>query len=140
MQKEDRTANIGRTAQIIIALVAAAIAAGLVVLSAAILVKGGSEVLKHRLLVTVLCVIASFVLFFALISIRALSIDQGQDSTQLMTVKGWRMLAASMLVVCLVTILFGHWWGVLVPLIIGGICLFKDPKFREVFASLFGVG
>jgi hypothetical protein len=128
---QDAKIHVGRSTRLMFGILAALIAVALMVFSLAIFFKsGGAAVLGSRMGVTLLSMSGSFALFFSVVAWRALSV--GKDSGELMSTVRWRGLAASMLVVALLTVVFGHWVGALVPTFIGFFCLFKDPWFREL--------
>jgi hypothetical protein len=75
----------------------------------------------------VLSLIASFVVFFGAIGVLAISVLV-RPRAELMSLRGWRLLSASLAIFGVAAALAFHWVALVPWVAMALICLFKDPK------------
>jgi hypothetical protein len=76
-----------------------------------------------------LSIVLTFTLFFATMAWRGFA-SLGRTGAAL-TVRGWRLLAGSFVVVAAVGAM-GHWAGVVLPLVVAILCLYNDPAVARI--------
>lgn len=76
-----------------------------------------------------LSVVLTFALFFATMAWRGFA-SIGRTGPAL-TVRGWRLLAGAFVLVAVVGTI-GHWVGLVLPLVVAGVCLYNDPVMVRV--------
>ena len=136
LKKEDRKININRTTEIIFGTLMAAVSLSLIVLSLFIAVSGGiSRTFNDPKGITIFSVPASFAIFFSVIAVNLLASRKRSPNEELMSVNSWRTLAILMFAIAVSVFFIGSWYGAIIPVVIGAICLIKDPKIRELYQS-----
>jgi len=109
----------------IFALFAISIAIALSALIALMIARGGLN--SDPKVGVILSLIASFVVFFGVIGVLAVSVLL-KPRTELMPVSGWRLLSASLATLGAASAIAYHWIAVLPWFAMALICLLKDPK------------
>ena len=84
---------------------------------------------------TIFSIPASFGIFFTVISVNLLVVRKRVPNEELMSVNSWRVLAFLMLAMAAIVLVFGNWLGSIIPVVIGAICLIKDPKVQELYQA-----
>lgn len=86
----------------------------------------------------ILSFILPFGIFFSTVGIRALN-PRIVEGIELISTRSWRILAITNFLVGIICSLLGHWFGIILPGLVGFICLLKDRKFMEWLHSI-GIG
>lgn len=129
--REDRSLNRG--VSIFVGITCGILAVGFtaltILLTPAVLKAESPE--AHTWAPIVIIILISFGLFFSLVSWRALFSSAGE--TALLSVRGWRPVSVSYFAIALLGAAFAGPAAAAVPGVIGLVCLFKDPRVRELF-------
>jgi len=85
----------------------------------------------------ILSLIGSFAMFFAVISFQGATF-LFKPRSELMTLAGWRSLAAALVLLGLVCAASFHWFAFVVPASIALFCLLREPRVQE-WLQLLGI-
>jgi len=136
MNSEDRKIQLSRTVEVLIGIFLVLISIFLILLCIAVLTKGDfSTQMQMRKGITLFNLPASFAISFSVLAINLLKSKTDQLNSELMFLTSWRLLAGIMFGLGLIILIFGNWIGVLLPVVIGAISLFKDPKIRRLYQA-----
>lgn len=109
----------------ILAVFALSVAVSLGALIALLIARAGLS--SDPKIGVVLSFIASFVVFFGVIGVVAMSALL-RPRAELMPIRGWRLLSASLAIFGVASALAYHWVALLPWFAMALICLLKDPK------------
>jgi len=130
MNNEHRKIQLSRTVEVLIGIFLALVSIFLILLCIAILTKGDfSNQMQMRKGITLFSLPATFAIFFSVLAINLLKPKTDQLDAELMSFIGWRFLAGIMFGFGLIILIFGNWIGVLLPVVVGAISLFKILKY-----------
>jgi hypothetical protein len=87
---------------------------------------------------TLFAIPASFAIFFSFVSINLIKRNRDYQNPELMSLHGWRVLAGTLFGLGLIVLLFGKWFGAVLPVTIGALSLFKEPRIRKWYQALLG--
>ncbi|MFC1773385.1 hypothetical protein ACFL3A_08535 [Pseudomonadota bacterium] len=79
--------------------------------------------------------VAPFALFFGVVGVGGIA-SQVANRKELMSLNGWRVLAALILICGCIGFILGNWGALLVPVAIAVFCMMKDQRFIELLKSL----
>ena len=123
----------------IVTLVTGLIALGLIILFV-LLVEKTSGLSKDRPIAgLVLSLIGSFAVFFSIVSIQGTSF-LFKPRPELMSLAGWRSVAATLIVIGLVCAVTFHWLALMLPATMALICLLREPTVQRWLRALTGRG
>jgi len=136
MKETDDTEAVNKAASVAVGVVSAVISLALAFLSIVLVTKyDGSDPQKVKNIVILLSIILPFVLFFGVIAILMLS-TQVETRRELMSVKGWRLLAMFLFAIGVVGAVYGHWFALVLPSVMALFCLWKDIRFIEMMRAI----
>ena len=85
--------------------------------------------------ILVLSFMIPFAAFFGVVAIQGLNPKTAKNN-ELMSVRGWRILAAFLFVIGLLGGLIGYWVSILIPWVMAYICMMKDEKFIQKLRNI----
>ncbi len=136
MSQADTSRKIDSYVGYIIGLVSAAISVALFALTIGLFVKyDPSRPGNESFYMITFGIVAPFALFFGVVGVRSLA-SQIANRKELMSYRGWRMLAVLVLISGGIGFIFDHWGALLVPTAIALFCMMKDQRFIEMLKSL----
>jgi hypothetical protein len=102
---------------------------GLIFLFALLAAKTPGSSADRSIVGVILSLIGSFAVFFAVISIQGTTF-LFKARLELLSLAGWRLLAATLILLGLACALSFHWIALVLPTTVALICLLRDPKVQ----------
>lgn len=137
MNGTDNTETVSKSFGYAVGLVSGVISIALAILSIMLVTKyDSSDPREVKIFIAVLSIIISFVMFFGVIAFR-IFISQMTNQRELMSIRGWRLLAIIFLLIGVISTIYGHWVALLLPSAMALFCLCKDRRFIEKLRAIY---
>ena len=136
MNNPDKTETVNKPIGYIVGFVCLVISMALTLLSVLLISKFGDKPGSDRIetFVILFSVAISFALFFGVIAFR-IFISQMTNQRELMSVRGWRLLAIVFFLVGIICSIFSNWLALLLPGAIALFCLWKEERFIKILRA-----
>ena len=137
MSGTDTTRKINKYGGFAIGIVSAVISIALAMLTIGMIAKyNPAKTNNEEFALIIFGIFIPFVLFFGVVAFRGLA-TLISDSGEVMTIRGWRLLAALLFLCGMVGLVYSHWVALLLPVSMALICLLKDKWVMEKLNSLW---
>ena len=113
----------------ILTVVTSTIGLGLILLFVLLAAKTSVSSADRSIAGLILSLIGSFAVFFAAISIQGTTF-LFKPRSELMPLAGWRLLAATLVLVGVVCAASFHWFALVLPATMALICLLREPRVQ----------
>ena len=114
---------------------AGVIAIGLISLFVLLAAKISGSNTDHSVAGVILSLIGTFAVFFSVISIQGATFAL-KPRAELMSLVGWRILVATLILIGLACAVLFHWVALMLPVAMALICLLREPRVQEWLRAL----